>query len=110
MKSQTLAQDIARFRDYSAEFSPRPWHFYNISQLISCPRLWAEFLRASYRRKTQERNDGEAGDVDEGPLSMGQDAGLIHDIPRAADIVIRIAREAEEILTRKLPALVTAAP
>jgi NAD(P)H-dependent flavin oxidoreductase YrpB (nitropropane dioxygenase family) len=45
----------------------------------------------------------ESGDVDEGPLSMGQDAGLIHDIPRAADIVTRIAQEAEEILTRKLP-------
>src|SRR5262249_9766976 len=51
----------------------------------------------------------DAGDVDEGPLSMGQDAGLIHDIPRAAEIVTRIAREAEEILTRKLPALTKAA-
>jgi hypothetical protein len=39
---------------------------------------------------------------------MGQDAGLIHDIPSAADIVIRIAGEAEEIL-RKLPRLVAAA-
>ena len=47
----------------------------------------------------------EAGDVDEGPLSMGQDAGLIHDIPPAADIVARIAQEAEEILARKLPRL-----
>jgi NAD(P)H-dependent flavin oxidoreductase YrpB (nitropropane dioxygenase family) len=35
----------------------------------------------------------ESGDVDEGPLSMGQDAGLVHDIPRAADIVARIAQE-----------------
>jgi len=49
----------------------------------------------------------ESGDVDEGPLSMGQDAGLVHDIPRAADIVTRIAQEAEEILTRKLPRLLT---
>ena len=47
----------------------------------------------------------ESGDVDEGPLSMGQDAGLVHDIPRAADIVARIAQEAEEILARKLPRL-----
>ena len=51
----------------------------------------------------------EAGDVDEGPLSMGQDAGLIHDIPQAADIVSRIALEAEEILTRKLPGLLAGA-
>ena len=49
----------------------------------------------------------ESGDVDEGPLSMGQDAGLVHDIPCAADIVARIAQEAEEILTRKLPRLLT---
>jgi NAD(P)H-dependent flavin oxidoreductase YrpB (nitropropane dioxygenase family) len=47
-----------------------------------------------------------SGDVAEGPLSMGQDAGLIHDIVPAAEIVARIAREAEEILQRKLPALV----
>ena len=50
-----------------------------------------------------------SGDGDEGPLSMGQDAGPIHDIPRAADIVSRIALEAEEILTRKLPGLLAGA-
>jgi NAD(P)H-dependent flavin oxidoreductase YrpB (nitropropane dioxygenase family) len=50
----------------------------------------------------------EQGDVDEGPLLMGQDAGLIHDIPPAAEIVRRIAQEAEAILTRKLPSLVVA--
>jgi NAD(P)H-dependent flavin oxidoreductase YrpB (nitropropane dioxygenase family) len=48
----------------------------------------------------------ESGDVDEGPLSMGQDAGLINDIPPAAQIVTRIAQEAEEILSRRLPSLV----
>jgi NAD(P)H-dependent flavin oxidoreductase YrpB (nitropropane dioxygenase family) len=47
----------------------------------------------------------QSGDVDEGPLSMGQDAGLIHDIPPAADIVRRIAQEAEELLARRLPGL-----
>src|SRR5436305_1237163 len=40
----------------------------------------------------------QSGDVDEGPLSMGQDAGLVHDIPGAGEIVARIAREAEEIV------------
>jgi len=48
----------------------------------------------------------QSGDVDEGPLSMGQDAGLIHDIPPAGEIVTRIVREAEEILGRKLPRLI----
>ncbi len=47
----------------------------------------------------------ESGDVDEGPLSMGQDAGLIRDIPGAADVVVRIAREAAEIVAHRLPQL-----
>ena len=47
-----------------------------------------------------------SGDVEEGPLSMGQDAGLIHDIPPAAEIVRRIAEEAEEIITQKMPRLI----
>ncbi len=38
---------------------------------------------------------------------MGQDAGLIHDIPRAGELVTRIAHEAEEILAKKLPGLVS---
>jgi len=48
----------------------------------------------------------QSGDVDEGPLSMGQDAGLIHDIPPAGEIVTRIVREAEEIVGRKLLRLI----
>jgi NAD(P)H-dependent flavin oxidoreductase YrpB (nitropropane dioxygenase family) len=48
----------------------------------------------------------QAGDIDEGPLSMGQDAGLIRDIPPAGEIVRRIAEEAEDILARRLPRLV----
>jgi NAD(P)H-dependent flavin oxidoreductase YrpB (nitropropane dioxygenase family) len=44
-----------------------------------------------------------AGDVNEAPLSMGQDAGMIHDIPPAAEIVRRIASEAEEILAKRMP-------
>jgi len=47
-----------------------------------------------------------AGDVNEAPLSMGQDAGLIEDIPPAGEIVRRIAKEAEELLTSRLPGLV----
>jgi NAD(P)H-dependent flavin oxidoreductase YrpB (nitropropane dioxygenase family) len=47
-----------------------------------------------------------SGDIEEGSLAMGQDAGLIRDIPPAGDIVTRIAEEAEEILRNKLPPLV----
>jgi len=46
-----------------------------------------------------------AGDVDEAPLSYGQDAGLIDDIPPAGEIVRRIAAEAEAIITGRLPGL-----
>jgi len=46
-----------------------------------------------------------SGDVDEAPLSMGQDAGLIHDIAPAGAIVARIARDAERILTDRLAGL-----
>lgn len=46
-----------------------------------------------------------SGDVEEGPMSMGQDAGLIHDILPAGEIVSRIAEEAERILTQRLPRL-----
>ena len=42
------------------------------------------------------------GDADEAPLAFGQDAGLIHDIPPAGEIVARMVREAEEILSTKL--------
>ena len=43
------------------------------------------------------------GDADEAILSMGQDAGLIRDIAPAAEIVSRIAQEAERILTERAP-------
>lgn len=45
------------------------------------------------------------GDVDEAPLSYGQDAGLIRDIRPIGDIVRRIAREAEEVLANRAPTL-----
>ena len=47
-----------------------------------------------------------AGDIDEAPLSMGQDAGLIHDIPKAGEIVTRMVAEAEQILSQRLAPLV----
>ncbi len=47
-----------------------------------------------------------SGDIDEGSLSMGQDAGLINEILPAGEIVRRIAEEAEAIVARRLPGLV----
>ena len=48
-----------------------------------------------------------SGDTGEAVLSMGQDAGLIQDILPAAEIVRRIAEEAERVLTERLARLVT---
>jgi hypothetical protein len=44
--------------------------------------------------------------VNEAVLSMGQDAGLINEILPAGEIVRRIAHDAEQILTQRLPRLV----
>lgn len=54
----------------------------------------------------QIQNARKAGDSDEVPLSYGQDAGLINDILPVGEIIRRIAREAENILTARLPALI----
>jgi len=45
------------------------------------------------------------GDVDNAALYYGQDAGLVHDIPAAGDIVRRIVDEAEAIMRNRLPGL-----
>jgi NAD(P)H-dependent flavin oxidoreductase YrpB (nitropropane dioxygenase family) len=50
----------------------------------------------------------ESGDADSASLLIGQDAGLIHDIPRAGEIVERIVDEAERVLKDRLPKLVRA--
>lgn len=42
----------------------------------------------------------ETGDVDAGVWSLGQCAGLIHDIPTCAELTTRIEKEAETILKR----------
>jgi NAD(P)H-dependent flavin oxidoreductase YrpB (nitropropane dioxygenase family) len=71
-------------------------------------REWAlRQSRAEAAAKLRAARD--EGNIDEGSLSFGQDAGLIHDIAPAGDIVTRIAQEAEEILTHKLPRLVAPA-
>jgi len=47
-----------------------------------------------------------AGDADNASLLIGQDAGLIRDIPAAGEIVERIVAEAEALLKDRLPKLV----
>src|SRR5215510_3617244 len=46
-----------------------------------------------------------AGDVDNAPLSFGQDAGLIDSIKSVKEVVQDIVKEAEEIIRGRLPSL-----
>jgi NAD(P)H-dependent flavin oxidoreductase YrpB (nitropropane dioxygenase family) len=55
-------------------------------------------LRELQRRVQRAR---ELGNVDEGALLIGQDAGLISSIEPASEIVERIVREAESLLARR---------
>ena len=48
----------------------------------------------------------EDGEVDEARLFIGQDAGLIHEILPAGDVVKWIAEEAEDLLANTLPGTV----
>jgi nitronate monooxygenase len=50
------------------------------------------------------------GDADNAPLFMGQDAGLIRDLPFAAELIERIVSEAETLLTERLPKLASVRP
>lgn len=47
----------------------------------------------------------ETGDAENAALLIGQDSGLIHDIPPASEIVERIVAEAEALLKERLPKL-----
>ena len=46
------------------------------------------------------------GDPEEAPLFIGQDAGLIHDLLPAANIVQQIVSDASEIISERLPSVV----
>jgi nitronate monooxygenase len=41
----------------------------------------------------------EDGDTDKGLLSVGQVVGLVHDIPTVQELIGRIMREAEEVVS-----------
>jgi len=67
-------------------------------------REWA--LRQNQVEALAQMREGrQSGDIEEASLSMGQDAGLIHEVLPAGEVVQRIAEEAEEILLTRLPGL-----
>ena len=68
---------------------------FDVAEYLDTPERQAEYISAAL----------ETGDADNASLLIGQDAGLIHDIPPAGEIVERIVTEAEALLNR-LPKLV----
>jgi NAD(P)H-dependent flavin oxidoreductase YrpB (nitropropane dioxygenase family) len=67
-------------------------------------REWA--LRQGYREVGRAALEArQAGDVDNAPILIGQDAGLIDAVLPVADIISRMVSEAEEIIAARLPAL-----
>lgn len=50
----------------------------------------------------------ETGDLEAGVWSVGMVQGLIHDVPDVVDLVLRIVQDAEDIITKRLAAAVTA--
>lgn len=50
------------------------------------------------------------GEMDAGAWSCGMVAGLIHDIPTAGELIERIAKDAERIVSERLARLVSSAP
>jgi len=68
-------------------------------------RVWA--LRANMSAEWAAVEAArQAGDIDNAYLLIGQDAGLIHDLPPAHALIERMVSEAEAILRQRLPALV----
>lgn len=65
-------------------------------------REWA--LRQNQAEANTTLKEAQAhGDVDEASMLIGQDAGLIHDLPNAGTIVTRMVTEAEDIIAKGLP-------
>ena len=68
-------------------------------------REWELRARQAEAAEALERAR-QTGDADNAVLYIGQDAGLIHDIPPAGEIVERIVADAEALLKNRLPMLV----
>jgi NAD(P)H-dependent flavin oxidoreductase YrpB (nitropropane dioxygenase family) len=69
-------------------------------------REWA--LRAALSEESAAVESARlSGDADNAYLLIGQDAGLIHDLPPAKVLIERMLGEAETILRDRLPALVS---
>lgn len=68
-------------------------------------REWA--LRAQQAQAARDLAEArKSGDADNALLYIGQDAGLIDDLPPAGEVVKRIAEQAQDLLQHTLPGMV----
>jgi NAD(P)H-dependent flavin oxidoreductase YrpB (nitropropane dioxygenase family) len=98
----TEIPDIARASVWPGAMS-RSWRNAFIERWAG--REWELRARQPEAEAALDRARG-IGDADNAVLYIGQDAGLIHDIPPAGEIVERIMAEAEALLKDRLPRLV----
>ena len=81
---------------------PRSWKVRSSSRLSSA--IPADRVTTSLPQFTARWQRAlEIGDADNASVLIGQDAGLIHDIAPAGEIVERIVAEAEALLKDRLP-------
>ena len=57
-----------------------------------------ELALALERERTRYQQSAAAGDVDSAVVYAGEAAGLVEDVPRAGEVVMRIVAEAEQAL------------
>ena len=70
---------------------------------------WEQWAGREWALRQQARTVGQAaqgarlsGDVDNAPILIGQDAGLIDAVLPAAEVIQRMVAQAEEIITGRL--------
>jgi len=69
-------------------------------------REWALRARQSEALAALQKATA-SGDAENATLFIGQDAGLIHDLPAAAELVERVVTDAERLLKERLPGFVS---
>ena len=76
-----------------------------VVELLSAPEATFQDV-AHLVRGIQGRELLETGNLDAGLVWAGQVQGLIHDIPTCAELIQRIMKEAEEIITGRLASFI----
>jgi nitronate monooxygenase len=94
---RSIVFDISRENVWPAPFTGRCLRNAHLDRWFGRE---VELLQHQAREAARYAAAREQEDFDVAGVIAGESAGLIHDVPTAADVVGRIAREAEALLTR----------